>query len=64
MALSNKRKAQLRKEADDQGSGQMGCTGSDMEDLLNEIDDLQTKVRSLEAEKHAGLRESIDGGLS
>lgn len=58
MALSKKRKAELRKEADYQGSGEMGCTGEDMEELLNEIDDLQAKVKSLQAEKQAGLRES------
>lgn len=51
MALSKKRKAELRKEADYQGSGEMGCTGEDMEELLNEIDDLQAKIQSLKSER-------------
>ena len=51
MALTEKRKSELRKEADNQGSGQMGCTGEDMEELLNEIDDLKNKIKSLTFEE-------------
>jgi len=61
MALTKKRKAELRREADYQGSGQMGCTGEDMEELLTEIDDLKAKVRDLEAEKSYMQRPSLDG---
>lgn len=63
--MTKSRLAKLRKEADNQGSGQMGISGEEMEDILNMLEEAKDSRDKMKTNLFAYIcmvKESIASG--